>query len=171
MGRIEVKIEAKTQQPEVNGFTLVETLIATFILGIGALALAQVLALGISMNVRSKDDTELTAMATKYIESIYQVSYRNLVVGGNLNPAPGFENPGYSALNILPEARVPYSNQLHKSAATYNVYWQITDGSGTVSGAQYKVITVRVVSNRLMNQKVASREITMSVQVINQFSI
>ena len=60
-------MNVETQQPEVNGFTLVESLIATFILGIGALALAQVLALGISMNVRSKDDTELTAMATKYL--------------------------------------------------------------------------------------------------------
>src|SRR5262245_2222258 len=125
-----MKTGTQAQQPEANGFTLAESLVAIFVLGVGALALAQVLALGISMNVRSKDDTELTAMATKYLESIYQVSYRNLMVGGDLNPTPGAENPGYSALNILPESRVPYSNQLHKSAATYNVYWQISNGTG-----------------------------------------
>lgn len=163
--------ESKMQSRMENGFTLVESLIAAFILGVGALALAQVLALGISMNVRTKDDTELTMIATKYLENIYQVSYRNLVIGGNLNPAPGTENPGYCTLNVLPESRIPIDTTLHKSAATYNVYWQIAAGTGTVSGAPFKVITVRVVSKRLQNHSVTSREITMSVQVINQFAI
>ena len=49
--------------------------------------------------------------------------------------------------------------------------YDIPAAISTVSGSQFKVITVRVVSKRLMNQKIASREITMSVQVINQFSI
>jgi len=154
-----------------SGFTLIESLIATLILGIGALALAQVLALGITMNVRTKDNTELTAMATKYLESMYQVSYRKLIVGGDLNPAPGSENPAYCALNIHPESRVPNSDEFHRSSATYNVYWQISDGVGTVAGAPFKVVTVRVVSNRMENKASFSREIVMTVQVVNQFAI
>ena len=154
-----------------RGFTLIESLIATLILGIGALALAQVLALGVTMNVRTKDNTELTAIATKYLENMYQVSYRKLIVGGNLNPAPGSEDPPYCALNILPESRIPIGDDLHRSAATYNVYWQISNGVGTVAGAPFKVITVRVVSKRMENKASFPREITMSVQVVNQFVI
>lgn len=154
-----------------SGFTLIESLIATMILGIGALALAQVLAMGITMNVRTKDNTELTTIATKYLESSYQASYRKLIVGGDLNPASGSEDPAYCALNINPESRVPYDDELHRSLATYNVYWQITNGTGTVAGAPFKVITVRVVSKRMESKASYSREITMSVQVINQFAI
>ncbi len=154
-----------------NGFTLVESLIVMFILGIGALALAQAMALGVSMNVRTKDDTELTAIATKYLESLYQVSYRNLVVGGNLTPNAGNENPAYCALNVLPEAAIVDSEIRHKSRATYDVYWQITNGDGTVAGAPYKVIKVRVVSKRLQVRTLSAHEITVSVQVINQFAI
>jgi prepilin-type N-terminal cleavage/methylation domain-containing protein len=154
-----------------GGFTLVESLIVTFILAIGALALAQVLALGVSMNVRTKDDTELTTIATKYLESLYQVSYRKLVVGGNLNPTPGTEDPAFCTLNVFPESRIIDTETLHKSAATYDVYWQITDGAGVVSGAPFKVITVRVVSRRLQVSTLSSHEVIMSVQVINQFAI
>jgi len=153
------------------GFTLVESLVAMFILGIGALALAQVLALGVSMNVRTKDDTELTTIATKYLESIYQVSYRNLVVGGNLTPATGLEDPGYCALNILPESRILDTTNLHQSVATYDVYWQITNGDGVISGAPFKVVSVRVVSRRIQSNPGPLREITLSVQVVNQFAI
>jgi type II secretory pathway pseudopilin PulG len=154
-----------------KGFTLVESLILMFILGIGALALAQAMALGVSMNVRTKDDTELTAIASKYLESLYQVSYRNLVVGGSVNPSPGSEDAGYCALNVWPEASIVDTETHHKSAATYDVYWQIRDGSGTIAGAPYKVITVRVVSRRLQVQTLSSHELTVSVQVVNQFAI
>ncbi len=154
-----------------NGFTLIESLIGTLILGIGALALAQVLALGAGINVRTKDDTELTTIATKYVENLYQVSYRKLVTGGDLNPASGSEDPAYCVLNVHPESLVPDSTEHHKSAATYDVYWQITNGDHTVAGAQFKVITVRVVSDRIQNKDGAPREVTMSVQVVNQFAI
>ncbi len=163
--------ERKMHQRIECGFTLIESLIATLILGIGALALAQVLALGVTMNVRTKDNTELTTIATKYLESIYQVSYRNLIVGGDLNPAPGSENPAYCALDVHPESRVPNSDDFHRSMATYDVYWQISNGAGTVAGAPFKVISVRVLSKRMENKASFSREMTMSVQVLNQFAI
>jgi len=153
-----------------NGFTLVESLIVLLILGIGALALAQAMAVGVSMNVRTKDDTELTTIATKYLENLYQASYRNLTVGGDIHPAPGTEDPSFCALNFQPESDIPNSDTLHKSAATYDVYWQVRDGTGTVAGAPFKVITVRVVSKRLQVQTLGACEITVSLQVINQFA-
>ncbi len=154
-----------------EGFTLIETLIGVSILAFGSLALAQLLFLGTGLNVRTKDDTELATMATQYMESISQVSYRNLVVGGSLNPAPGTEDPAYSDLNVNPENVIPSNNTLHKSDARYDVYWQISDGGGGHAGAPYKVINVRVVSKRLKNINAPSREVTLMMEIVNQFAI
>ena len=154
-----------------GGFTLIETLIGVSILAFGSLALAQLLFLGTGLNVKTKDDTELATIATQYMENISQVSYRNLITGGTLNPASGSEDSHYSRLNVFPESNVPSNNTLHKSNARYNVYWDITNAAGTIAGAPYKVIRVRVVSKRLQNTGSPSREITLRMEIINQFAI
>jgi prepilin-type N-terminal cleavage/methylation domain-containing protein len=163
---------SKTMNKKIeNGFTLIEALIAAVILAFGALALAQMMAVGVGMNVRTKDDTELATITTEYLEKIYQVGYRNLVVGGDLNPTAGSEDPAYSDLDVFPEADVPADSDHHVNATRYNVYWLIADGPGTICTAPYKVITVRVVSERIQGSTNSpAREMTMSVHLIDQFS-
>lgn len=68
-----------------NGFSLVELLIATVLLAFGALALVQLMALGIKMNIQTKDDTQAATLAQWKIETLAGLGYPNLTKGGDLN--------------------------------------------------------------------------------------
>lgn len=158
-----------------KGFTYVETLLSMFILGIGCLGLAQLFLVGIQINVRTKDDTEIATTAQRYLERLYQQGYTQLAsgVGGSLTSAV----VDFSALDIQLENSATVSNpqQFHQNEVTYDIYWQIahcgnatpTDvctGAQRIAGQPWVEISVRVVDKRLeMGAK--GREVTVRAQV------
>jgi prepilin-type N-terminal cleavage/methylation domain-containing protein len=156
------------------GFTYIETLIAMFILSVGALALAQLFFAGVQTNARTKDDTEIATVAQKYIERLYQQSYDDLAtgVGGSLT----VPTTDFCVVDVALENSGSVSNpaQYHQNQVLYDIYWTIahcgnatpTDActsSQMIAGLPWVEISVRVVNKR-MQMGSRAREVTVRVQ-------
>lgn len=158
-----------------KGFTYIETLFAILILGIGALALAQLFLSGIQINARTKDDTEIATVAQKYLERLYEQGYAQLATGtgGSLT----IPTTDFAVVDVQLENSATVSNphQFHQNAVKYDIYWQIAhcgnatptdacDDSQLIAGKPWVEISVRVVDHRL-RMGAASREVTVRTQV------
>lgn len=68
-----------------DGFSMIEALVAIFILTLLALSLGQVLGMGIATNASSDEITHATALATTKLEELRSGDYDALVDGGALD--------------------------------------------------------------------------------------
>ena len=150
-----------------KGVTLVEILVAILILSVGALALAQLFVAGVAVNARTKDDTQISTVAQQYLESLIELGYSGLTVGGNLNAAL----TDYSELGVALETSgaTSDSSRFHQNAVKYDVYWQITEESA-IAGIPTRSIAVRVVCNR-MEFGGAPREVIVRTQVSRPYGV
>ena len=150
-----------------KGVTLVEILVAILILSVGALALAQLFVAGVAVNARTKDDTQNSTVAQQYLESLIELGYSGLTVGGNLNAAL----TDYSELGVALETSgaTSDSSRFHQNAVKYDVYWQITEESA-IAGIPTRSIAVRVVCNR-MEFGGAPREVIVRTQVSRPYGV
>jgi len=71
--------------PANAGFTLVELLIALFLLTIISLAMAQMIGVAIATNRASTDYTEATYTATDKLEELRDTDYPALAAGGSID--------------------------------------------------------------------------------------
>lgn len=71
--------------PANAGFTLVELLIAMFLMTIIALALAQMVGVSVATNRASTDYVEATYAATDKMEELRDIDYVTLAAGGSLD--------------------------------------------------------------------------------------
>jgi len=151
-----------------KGFTLIELLIAVAILGFGTLTLAELMTTGIWINVKSKDDSQMSSVGQQYLESLFEVGYTDLVVGGDLNPS-GTPDPLYSDIDVLVESSAASgTSDYHRNNVTYDVYWLITNGSAEIAESPYKEIAVRIVSDSI-DLKGKVREATIRAQILRSF--
>jgi prepilin-type N-terminal cleavage/methylation domain-containing protein len=150
-----------------KGITLVEVLVAVLILAVGALALAQLFVAGVAVNARTKDDTQISTVAQQYLESLSELGYSGLVVGGNLNTPQA----GYSAEDVVLENSSTTSDSkiYHQNAVTYDVYWEITEGT-PIADVPYREVAVRVVCNRLEFGG-APREVIIRTQISRPYAV
>ena len=148
-----------------RGFTLIEVLVSLLILAVGALALAQLMTTGVFVNVRTKDDTEISSVAQQLLEQIFRSGYDNLPLGGDLYSAVS----GYSQTGVRLEnsASTSDSSTYYQNATTYDIFWQVTD-AGTVANVPLKEIAVRVVSKR-MDMGATARETTVRTQISRSY--
>lgn len=151
------------QKQHESGFTLIETLIATFLLAVGALALAQLMTMGIYANARSKDETQIAVIAQQKLEQLYQQGYSNLAVGGSLTTAV----TDFHDLDQSFETATS-TTTYHQNQAKYDIYWQVTEGGTEIADCPWKEISVRVVSNKL-KFGAEQREVTLRTQILRPF--
>ena len=79
-----------------RGFSLIELMIACFILGIGVLSVTTMIGTSISRNLSSKNDTVAMAAAEQVMEELKTTSFSSLTVGGSTLQSDGrllFQNP------------------------------------------------------------------------------
>jgi prepilin-type N-terminal cleavage/methylation domain-containing protein len=78
-----------------EGFTLIETLVALFIVTIILLTLAQLMTFGFYVHRSATDLVQTTALAEEKLEQIRKLSYASVLPGGSLdvNVAGFFDNP------------------------------------------------------------------------------
>lgn len=120
------------------GFTLIEVVIALFLLAVGLISTAPLFVYAKQQNAAGGEDTALGAIAMRHLERLHSVDYHFLDPGGDLEA----EVDGY----------------LDESEPGYLVRWSIEDDPAAVG--LLKVITVRVVANGQYVGK--PREITIS---------
>ena len=115
----------RNARSSARGFTLVEVLVAMFLIGIGVLAAAPMFMYAMQGNAVGGDFGSVGAVAVERMELLRGVDYVNLPAGGSLTT---------NATNYF---------DLTNPEVTQR--WSITDNT-TPAGA--KTITVRVIANR-----------------------
>src|SRR4029453_4989383 len=86
----------QTSRASERGFSLIELMIACFILGIGVLSVTTMIGTSISKNLSSKNETERRAAAEEVMEELKTTLFSSLTVGGSTLQSDGrllFENP------------------------------------------------------------------------------
>ncbi len=112
---------------DAAGFSLVEALVAVFILTLIALSMAQLIGLGILADRTSDSVTEATTLSTRKLEQLRNQDYDLLVAGGDVDK------------NVKDYWDTVDTNG--DGNADYTRRWRITDQGGG------KLIEVRVVAN------------------------
>ena len=143
-----------------SGMTLVESMIALFILLVGLLALAQMLAFSVvTSKTYGRDATKATASAHDKMEELAGLQFTDTTT--NLTVAPPYptNGVGLTAGGSVPPAAptdgyVDYLNmagvRTTASAAAYTRQWEIINDSATL-----KRIVVAVTSNKSFQYGVA----------------
>ena len=112
---------------DAAGFSLVEALVAVFILTLIALSMAQLIGLGILADRTSDSVTEATTLSTRKLEQLRNQDYDLLVAGGDVdNNVKDY----WDTVDTNGDGNADYTRR-----------WRITDQGGG------KLIEVRVVAN------------------------
>jgi prepilin-type N-terminal cleavage/methylation domain-containing protein len=123
------------------GFSLIELLIASFVLLIGVVSVATLIGAAVARNHSSKNDSIAMNLAEQQMEILKVVPFNILVVGGSTLQADGrllFENPStgspYPTVNgYFRDVSLPNSDELGQTVR-YQVRWNIAwaDASNTL---------------------------------------
>jgi Tfp pilus assembly protein PilV len=138
-----------------SGFTLVETLIALFILMIGLLTLAQVLAYTMALSkTYGRDSAKATAAAHDKMEELTNLQFDDTATNLTVNPPYTSNGVGLTAGGSIPPAApaagyVDYLDtegaRTTAGSAVYTRQWQVIDDATLTD---LKRIIVTVTSNR-----------------------
>jgi len=115
-----------------KGFSLIELMIACFVLGIGVLSVTTMIGTSISRNLSSKNDTIAMAAAEQIMEELKARNFTALTPGGSTLQADGrllFENPSTGAaystvVGYVDTVSLANSDEAGQSV-TYQVRWNI----------------------------------------------
>lgn len=117
-----------------EGFSLIELMIASFVLGIGVLSVTTMIGTSISRNLSSKNDTIAMAAAEQIMEELKSKNFSDaaLAIGGSTLQADGrllFENPStgvpYATVNGYFRNIVLANSDEAGQSVTYQVRWNI----------------------------------------------
>jgi len=143
----------KCRVADEAGFSLVETLIAMFILVVALLALSQLFSMAIVLNKNGgRDATKTTVFAHDKMEELNSLAFGDTTTNVSVDPPYPATGKGLSpGGSILPAAPVTnYVDYLDQNgvrtaaaSAVFSRQWEITAESGTL-----KRISVAVTSNR-----------------------
>ncbi|MGA0163663.1 MAG: type IV pilus modification PilV family protein [Bdellovibrionota bacterium] len=108
------KLESKSKVRRFRAFTLIEVLVAMFVLSVGLLGLAGITIVVLRSNTLAQQISQATSISTDLIERIKQVPFENLLVGdscgteaeaSNAISSVGcvpIENSGLNAIGVGP---------------------------------------------------------------------
>ena len=141
-----------------QGFSLIELMIASFILGIGVLSVTTMIGTSISRNQSSKNDTVAMAAAEQVMEELKTTLFSSLTVGGSTLQSDGrllFENPSdgsaYATVNNYFRNIALTNSDEAGQTVTYQVRWSIAAAFNDGTANRLLRITIgarRVPSNQ-----------------------
>jgi type IV pilus modification protein PilV len=111
-----------------RGFTLIEAIVATFVLTVGLLAMAELLAVSLRMHQLGRNSTTATRLAQDKFEEMMKM---------NFSTSPAFM--GTNCANALASNVAPCFDTPANSG--YTRRWQVTAGPT----ARLRTVTVRVI--------------------------
>ena len=126
-----------------GGFTLIEALVALFILTILSLSMAQMIGMGLMADANSEDLTSATTLSANKLEELRNGDYDGLAAGGDLT---GDSEGYFDAPDLDGDGNADFTRR-----------WVIADQTGG------KSIQVRVIAN--MDILGPEREATMATVV------
>ena len=157
-----------------GGFSLIETMIAMFIMVFALISLAQLMALAIVVNKnQGRDATKATGFAHDKMEELTGLAFTDTTTNVSVSPFSVTASTGLSAGgNLPPTAPVAnYSDTLDQFGArtttaaqiAFTRQWQITNVNTTL-----KQITVAVTSNKSFRSGNGALPVTVSVTLKTQ---
>lgn len=127
-----IKPNGKQLTGSEEGFSLIELLIASFILGIGVLSVTTMIGTSLSRNFSSKNDTIAMAAAELLMEQLKTTDFTSLTPGGSTLEADGrllFEDSSTGAAYAVVNnywRDIPLANSDEAGqTVTYQVRWNI----------------------------------------------
>ncbi len=126
-----------TAMREMCGFTLIEVLIALFIILVGVLAAAPMFLFAVRGNATGADLGSVAAVAVERMEQFRREDYGNLVAGGDLDN--------------------DVKDYFDNTDPDYTIRWLIQDNA---TPTETRTVSVRVMATRVMDGP--RREITVS---------
>lgn len=127
-----IKPNGKQLTGSEEGFSLIELLIASFILGIGVLSVTTMIGTSLSRNFSSKNDTIAMAAAELLMEQLKTTDFTSLIPGGSTLEADGrllFEDSSTGAAYAVVNnywRDIPLANSDEAGqTVTYQVRWNI----------------------------------------------
>jgi len=157
-----------------GGFSLIETMIAMFIMVFALISLAQLMALAIVVNKnQGRDATKATGFAHDKMEELTGLAFTDTTTNVSVSPFSVTASTGLSAGgNLPPTAPVAnYSDTLDQFGArtivpaniAFTRQWQIANVNATL-----KQITVGVTSNKSFRSGNGALPVTVSVTLKTQ---
>jgi prepilin-type N-terminal cleavage/methylation domain-containing protein len=147
-----------TSRSDERGFSLIELMIACFVLGIGVLSVTTMIGTSISRNLSSKNDTVAMAAAEQVMEELKSTMFSSLTVGGSTLQSDGrllFENPSdgsaYATVNNYFRNVALANSDEAGQTVTYQVRWNIAAAFNDGTANRLLRITIgarRVPSNQ-----------------------
>jgi prepilin-type N-terminal cleavage/methylation domain-containing protein len=138
-----------------KGFSLIELMIACFVLGIGVLSVTTMIGTSISRNLSSKNDTIAMAAAEQVMEELKARDFAALTPGGSTLQADGrllFHNPSngtaYATVaNYFRNVSLANSDEAGQTA-TYDVRWNVA-AAFTDAGGQNRLLRITIGARRV----------------------
>ena len=137
-----------------QGFSLIELMIASFILGIGVLSVTTMIGTSISRNLSSKNDTVAMAAAELAMEDLKTRLFSSLAVGGSTLQSDGrllFENPSdgsaYGTVNNYFRNIALTNSDEAGQTVTYQVRWNIAAAFN--DGTANRLLRITIGARRL----------------------
>ncbi len=157
-----------------GGFSLIETMIAMFIMVFALISLAQLMALAIVVNKnQGRDATKATGFAHDKMEELTGLAFTDTTTNVSVSPFSVTASTGLSAGGNLPPTApaANYSDTLDQFGARTTIpgsiaftrQWQITNVNATL-----KQITVAVTSNKSFRSGNGALPVTVSVTLKTQ---
>ena len=117
-------------EKDQRGFTLIEMMIASFVLIIGVVSVASLIGFGITSNFIAKNDTVAMSAAERELERLKGLGYSSLTDGGSTLGSDGkISFSGSAATGYSTTVSVTDSDQIGKTV-NYDVRWNITTSNG-----------------------------------------
>ena len=137
-----------------QGFSLIELMIASFVLGIGVLSVTTMIGTSISRNLSSKNDTVAMAAAEQVMEELKTPLFSSLTVGGSTLQSDGrllFENPSdgsaYATVNNYFRNIALTNSDEAGQTVTYQVRWNIAAAFN--DGTANRLLRITIGARRL----------------------
>ena len=126
------------EAPSQAGFSLIELLIASFVLLIGVVSVAALIGAAVTRNHSSKNDSIAMSLAEQRMEILKAVPFNNLTVGGSTLQADGrllFADPStgspYATVNgYFQDVSLANSDELGQTV-NYQVRWNVAWADAT----------------------------------------
>jgi prepilin-type N-terminal cleavage/methylation domain-containing protein len=152
-----------------NGFALLELLIAMVILAFGALSLAQLMNLGIKLNVQTVDDTQAATLAQWKMEELTAIGYQFLSIGGSVDTDATVSGVDYFDDFNEPNSGVTYHRRWMIAPCGHSDMSDCSPGENYIQTPWYE-ISVRVTVNRM--ETIANtnpRQVTIKSQIVQPY--
>ncbi len=113
-----------------RGFSLIEMMIASFVLVIGVISVASLIGYSISSNYMAKNDTIATSAAERELERLRSLGFSSLTDGGSTLGSDGkISFSGSAVIGYSDSVSLTDSDQIGRTV-NYDVRWNITTVNG-----------------------------------------